>query len=160
MKAHAGTQTQHNNLPYQGLPTISASGSPQNSTSSSPTSQIRKDIQEESWYKRLLASLYILSFMILAITTFVFAADGGGANFVLGGGRLLVVMYIEWILVDIAILFLATLMFIDHNIQAAWKRCSTGKFFSRRIVSRICWGFVVFFISLLSLIFYLITEIF
>lgn len=119
-------------------------------------SKIRTDIQEEPWYKKLLACWYLLSSMILFFTLFWLLYFGGGDfNYSVSNFENLLAYYVEWMLVDLGVLWTATLIFIDHDIQAAWKRHSIGKFTSRKLVSYVCWGLAFIVITSLSSIFVL-----
>jgi hypothetical protein len=61
----------------------------------------------------------------------------------------------ECILFDLAVLWIATLIFIDHNVQAAWKWHKIGRLTSRKIVSYVCWRLTFIIITSLSLTFLL-----
>jgi hypothetical protein len=44
----------------------------------------------------------------------------------------LIAAYSEWILFDVGILWILTLIFIDHDVQQAWRRTRVGKLLSQK----------------------------
>jgi hypothetical protein len=155
MKAPLENQDYTRNLHHQGVPTNLANTVLQSDTSSLCTSKIRTDIQEEPWYKKLLACWYLLSCMILIFTMLLLFDSGGDLGDFLYQFGTLATYYVEWMLFDLGVIWTATLIFIDHDVQAAWKRHSLGRFTSRKLVSYVCWGLTFIVITSLSLIFLL-----
>jgi hypothetical protein len=149
MKAPPGNQDYTCTLHHQGVPTNLASTVLQSDTSRLCTSEIRTGIQEEPWYKKLLACWYLLSCTVLIFTIWLFTK--GDLQNLLGAD--IVVYYVMFIFVDLSVLWIATLIFIDHDVQAAWKRHSIGRLTSRKIVSYVCWGLTFIIIASLSLSF-------
>lgn len=93
--------------------------------------------------------------MILFFTLFWLFDSGGELGYSVFGLRILVAYYVEWMLVDLGLLWTATLIFIDHYVQAAWNRQSIGRITSRKLGSYVCWGLTFIVITSLSVIFLL-----
>lgn len=86
--------------------------------------------------------------MILIITIYLLAASGEDFSYILSNAiGSLGTYYLEWMLVNLGVLWVATLICVDHDVEAAWKRHSTGGFFSKKSVLYACWGFIFIIIT-------------
>ncbi|KAF7892039.1 hypothetical protein EAF00_008341 [Botryotinia globosa] len=85
-------------------------------------SQVRIEIENEVWFKKLIYIIYFLSVITGGITIVVGLLEPPSF---LGLGSILV--YVEWISVDLFVLWLVTLIFIDHDIQRYWMKSWMGK---------------------------------
>ncbi|KAF7950079.1 hypothetical protein EAE96_007379 [Botrytis aclada] len=105
-------------------------------------SQVRIEIENEVWFKKLIYIIYLLSVITGGITIFIGLFEPPSF---LGLG--IFIVYLEWIFVDLFVLWLATLIFIDHDIQRFWTKSWMGKVTNK--VRWFWWGlFVLFLITL------------
>ncbi|KAF7917177.1 uncharacterized protein EAE98_010282 [Botrytis deweyae] len=85
-------------------------------------SQVRIEIENEVWFKKLICIIYLLSVITGGITIFVGLFEPPSF---LGLG--IIIVYVEWIFVDLFVLWLVTLIFVDHDIQRFWTKSWMGK---------------------------------
>ncbi|TGO52705.1 hypothetical protein BOTNAR_0316g00120 [Botryotinia narcissicola] len=87
-------------------------------------SQVQINIINEVWFNKLIITVYGMCISLGSIAIWVIPASSpinlmAGRN---GNGSFYMGVFAEWILFDCAILWLATLIFIDHDIQTFWGR--------------------------------------
>lgn len=107
------------------------------STSTNPQKgQVKIEIENEVWFKKLIYIIYFLSVITGGITIFLGLFEPPSF---LGLG--ITIVYLEWIFVDLFVLWFATLIFIDHDIQRFWAGSWMGKVAKK--TPRLWWCFVV-----------------
>lgn len=98
--------------------------------------QVKIEIENEVWFKKLIYIIYFLSVITGGITIFLGLFEPPSF---LGLG--IAIVYLEWIFVDLFVLWFATLIFIDHDIQRFWVSSWMGKVAKK--TPRLWWCFVV-----------------
>ncbi|GFF54334.1 hypothetical protein IFM58399_09798 [Aspergillus lentulus] len=104
-----------------------------------------QQIRNEPWYSKLLVLWYLLSIAFAADLLYSFAADKGIQSLASSGGiKLQVLQYLVWGLLNLAILFLSTLLFLDKDLNRFWEQWSLGKYLSKKkLVSGILWAVII-----------------
>jgi hypothetical protein len=92
-----------------------------------------QQIKNEPWYPKLLVLWYLLSIGFAADLLYSFPAAKGVQTLNSSGGiKLQVLQYLVWGLLNLAILFFSTLLFIDEDLKKLWRGWSLGKYLSKK----------------------------
>ncbi|KAF7901381.1 hypothetical protein EAF00_003602 [Botryotinia globosa] len=118
--------------------------------------QVQINIINEVWFNKLIITVYGMCISLGSIAIWVFPASSpinlmAGRN---GNGSFYMGVFAEWILFDCAILWLATLIFIDHDIQTFWGRFRLGRILAKR--SCIWWSLII--LAMLAMSSYFIFQ--
>jgi hypothetical protein len=108
-------------------------------------SDFRTELYANTWYSKLLIIWYLLSIAIAADLLYNVPATNGAVYLVQETSVLeSVVIYFVWILLDIAILWISTLIFSDEDLQAVWNSRELGRFLnSNKAFSILAWALVI-----------------
>jgi hypothetical protein len=112
---------------------------------SSDTCRIKREIVNETWYQKLFGLWYFFSMAVLADLIVLIPVSDGVALFTdpHAGGTYIILRYLLWLLVDLAILWISTLIFIDEHLQHVWQSWDIGNLFKRKQYSRPAWLFLL-----------------
>ena len=106
------------------------------------TSNVRQELYKEPWYEKLLILWYLLSITVAAdlLFNFPWGLQSYGLTLSFGG---VMEQYLTWALLDLAILWFATLVFLDQHIQRAWEELGFKRLTSGKITTIIAWSIVI-----------------
>lgn len=118
--------------------------------------QVQINIINEVWFNKLIITVYGMCISLGSIAIWVIPASSpinlmAGRN---GNGSFYMGVFAEWILFDCAILWLATLIFIDHDIQMFWGRFRLGRMLAKR--SCVWWSLII--LAMLAMSSYFIFQ--
>jgi hypothetical protein len=108
-------------------------------------SDFRTQLYSNTWYSKLLILWYLLSVAFAADLLYTTPATNGASTLLQKTSVLeSVLIYFVWILLDIAILWISTLIFSDEDLQAVWNSQELGRFLnSNKTFSVLAWAFVI-----------------
>ena len=108
-------------------------------------SDFRTELYANTWYSKLLVLWYLLSIAIAADLLYSIPATNGASALLQNTSvQQLILYYFVWILLDVAILWISTLIFSDEDLQAVWGSQEVGRFLnSNKVFSISAWAFVI-----------------
>jgi hypothetical protein len=123
-------------------------------------SRIRQELYNDPWYYKLLILWYLMTITIAGDLLYSFPAMNGEINFTFAQGlQATILQYVVWAVIDLAILWVSTLVFLDEDLQRVWKAWRLARFMSKKPASVIGWTFIVLVLLGASNIFNIIYEI-
>jgi hypothetical protein len=113
----------------------------------------------EKWDENLIVLWYLLSVAIGADLIYVIPATNGTEYLTSSSVSLsIIIYYIFWILLDMALLWIPTLVFMDENIQRLWMESLLGKWITGKSMWCLRWG-VTLILVLISIFFDAWTDV-
>lgn len=119
-------------------------------------SDMRQELLDSDWYPRLITLWYLLTIAVLADVLYAFPGSSDKSTLDLTQTRSfgsLLVQYAVWIALDVGILWVPTIMFLDRDLRAFWKRLRIRTIFSSKLVSNIAWVCIIMVLLMVSIVF-------
>jgi hypothetical protein len=116
-------------------------------------SDFRSQLYANTWYSKLLILWYLLSIAIAADLLYNIPLINGASDLANSpSAQGLLLSYFIWILLDVAILWISTLVFFDEHLQNKWNSLEVGRNLGSDKLSRACvWAFVITVLLMVSI---------
>ena len=107
-------------------------------------SNIRAELRAKAWYKMLIVIWYAYSALIGADMLFVFPGLGGTVLLSYGTSvGEIIIGYGIWMAIDFGLMWIATLIFLDADLNRWWTSTRVGRFLSKPRASYVGWASVI-----------------